>query len=159
MKRLTLLALVTAPLLATAAYAMPPAAFLKTAAQTDNAEISVGNMAAQRGASPAARDYGRRLASDHSAHLQKVQALADRMHVHLPGGVAPSDAATARRLSQLRGPAFDRAFARAMVAGHEKAIAEFQAQARTGDRGTAALARDTLPTLHEHLRMAQGLAH
>lgn len=159
MKRLTLLALAAAPLLATAAYAMPPAAFLKTAAQTDNAEISVGNMAAQRGASPAARDYGRRLASDHNAHLQKVEALAGRMHVHLPSGPSPSDAATARRLSRLHGPAFDRAFARAMVAGHEKAIAEFQAQARTRDRDTAALARDTLPTLREHLHMAEKLAH
>jgi putative membrane protein len=159
MKRLALLALVAAPLLATAAQAVPAPAFLRTAAQTDNAEIGVGNMAAQKGASPAARDFGRRLASDHSAHLQKVQALADRMHVHLPSGPAPADAATARRLSHLRGRAFDRAFARAMVAGHEKAIAQFQAQARTGDRETAALARDTLPTLHEHLRMAQGLAH
>jgi putative membrane protein len=159
MKRLTLLALVVAPLVATAAQAVPARAFLATAAQTDNAEISVGNMAAQRGASPAARDFGQRLASDHGAHLQKVRTLADRMHIHLPGGVAPADAATARRLSQMRGPAFDRAFARAMVAGHEKAIAQFQAQARTGDRDTAALARDTLPTLREHLRMAQSLAH
>ncbi|HEY1605926.1 MAG TPA: DUF4142 domain-containing protein [Allosphingosinicella sp.] len=159
MKRLTLLALVVAPFVATAAQAAPAPAFLKMVAQTDNAEIAVGDMAAQRGASPAARDFGRRLASDHKAHLQKVQDLAGRMHIRLPGGVAPADAATGRRLSHMRGPAFDRAFANAMVAGHRKAIAAFQAQARTGDRGTAALARDTLPTLREHLRMAQGLAH
>ncbi|HEX5183897.1 MAG TPA: DUF4142 domain-containing protein [Allosphingosinicella sp.] len=160
MKRLTLLALAAAPLvIATAAQAMPAAAFLKIVAQTDNAEINVGNMAAQRGASPAARDFGRRLASDHGAHLRKVQDLAGRMHVRLPGGVAPGDAATGRRLAHMRGRAFDRAFARAMVDGHRKAIALFQAQARTGDRDTAGLARDTLPTLREHLRMAQDLAH
>lgn len=159
MKRLTLLALVATPLLATAAYSMPGPAFLKTAAGADHAEVDAGNLAAQQGASAAIKDYGRRLASDHGAHLQKVQALADRMHVHLPAG-APADArAEARRLARLHGRAFDRAFARAMVTDHRKAIAIFEAQAHSGDRATADLARDTLPTLREHLRMAQGLAH
>ena len=159
MKRLTLLALIATPLLATAAYAMPGPAFLKTAAGADHAEVDAGNMAAARGASPAIKDYGRRLASDHGAHLQKVQATADRMHVRLPAGAPPDARAEARRLERLHGRAFDRAFARAMVADHQKAIALFQAQARSGDRATADLARDTLPTLREHLRMARDLAH
>jgi putative membrane protein len=158
MKKATLLALLLAPLAATAAHAMPAAAFLKTAAGADNAEVGAGNLAAQRAASPAVKDYGRRLASDHGAHLQKVQALADRMHVRLPAG-PPADArAEARRLERLHGRAFNRAFAQAMVGDHQKAIALFQAQARSGDRVTAGLARDTLPTLREHLRMARDLA-
>jgi putative membrane protein len=158
MKKATLLALLLAPLAATAAHAMPAGAFLKTAAGADNAEVGAGNLAAQRAASPAVRDYGRRLASDHGAHLQKVQALADRMRVRLPAG-PPADArAEARRLERLHGRAFDRAFAQAMVTDHQKAIALFQAQARSGDRATASLARDTLPTLREHLRMARDLA-
>jgi len=159
MKRLTLLALVATPLLATAAYAMPGPAFLKTAAGADNADINAGNMAAARGASQALKDYGRRLASDHGAHLQKVQALADRMHVRLPAGAPPDARAEARRLERLHGRAFDRAFARAMIMDHRKAIAMFEAQAHSRDRATADLARDTLPTLREHLRIARDLAH
>src|SRR3954454_16045279 len=64
MKKATLLALLLAPLAATAAHAMPAAAFLRTAAGADNAEVGAGNLAAQRAASPAVRGYGRRLASD-----------------------------------------------------------------------------------------------
>ena len=158
MKSVTLLALIAAPLVATAAYAMPGPAFLRTAAGADNAEVNAGNLAAERGASPAVKDYGRRLASDHGAHLQKVQALADRMHVRLPAGAPPDARAEARRLERLRGRAFDRAFARAMVTDHQKAIALFEAQARRGDRETSGLARATLPTLREHLRMARDLA-
>lgn len=158
MKRLTLLALVATPLLASAAYSMPGPAFLKTAAGADHAEVDAGNMAAARGASPAVRDYGRRLAGDHGAHLQKVEGLAGRMHVRLPAGAPPDARAMARRLSRLHGRAFDRAFAQAMVSDHQKAIALFEAQARRGDRDTSALARDTLPTLREHLRMARDLA-
>jgi putative membrane protein len=159
MKRLILLALVIAPFAATAAQAMPAAAFLKSVSQIDNAEVAVGNLAARRGASPAARDFGRRLTADHSAHLTKVETLAGRMHVRLPGGVMPADRATAHRLEGLRGRAFDRAFASAMADGHRKAIAMFEAQVSNGDRATSGLARDTLPTLREHLHMAERLMH
>ncbi len=159
MKRTTLLALVIAPLAATAAYSAPTPVFLGKVAGADNAEIAAGNLAARQGASPAVRDYGRRLATDHGAHLQKVQALAARMHVRLPDG-PPADArAEARRLERLRGRAFDHAFAQAMVTDHQNAITLFEAQVHSGDRETSGLARDTLPTLREHLRMARDLAH
>jgi putative membrane protein len=158
MKRSTLLALLALPFVASAAESMPAGTFLKTAAGADHAEVGAGNLAADRGASAAVKDYGRRLAGDHGAHLQKVQALADRMHVSLPAGPPPDARAEARRLERLHGRAFDRAFAQAMVTDHLKAIALFEAQARRGDRATSALARDTLPTLREHLRMARDLA-
>jgi putative membrane protein len=145
--------------IAVPAAAKPAAAFLGDVAQIDNAEIGVGNLAAQRGASPTAREFGRRLASDHTGHLSKVRALAGRMHVRLPDGVMPADRATAHRLEGLHGRAFDHEFGIAMADGHRKAIAMFEAQARTGDRDTVTLARATLPTLHEHLRMAESLSH
>lgn len=145
--------------IAVPAAAKPAAAFLGDVAQIDTAEIGVGNLAARRGASPAARDFGRRLAADHGGHLAKVRALAGRMHVRLPDGVMPADRATAHRLEGLRGHAFDHAFAGAMADGHRKAIAMFEAQAHSGDRATADLARDTLPTLREHLHMAESLSH
>jgi putative membrane protein len=155
--RKILLALVIAPLAATSALALPAPAFLKSAAQGDQSEVTLGNLAAQRGASPGVRDYGRRLASDHGAHLGKVQALAGRMHVRLPGGMKPDARNAYRNLQRMRGRAFDRMFVQHMVADHQKDIGAYQMQARTGDRETAAFARDTLPTLREHLRIAQSL--
>jgi putative membrane protein len=159
MKRLSLLTLVAAPFVATAALAAPPALFLKNAAQGDQSEVTLGNLAAQRGASQGVRDYGRRLASDHGAHLGQVQALAGRMHVRIPGGMKPDARAAYRQLQTLRGGAFDRMFVQHMITDHRKDIGDYQMQARTGDRETAALARATLPTLREHLRIAQSLNH
>jgi putative membrane protein len=147
-----------ASLAATAAFAKPAPAFLKSAAQGDQSEVTLGNLAAQRGASAGIKDYGRRLASDHGGHLTKVQGLARRMHVALPGGMKPDARAVYQRLQRLRGPAFDRMFAQHMVADHKKDIADYEMQAKTGDRQTAALARETLPTLREHLRIAQSLS-
>jgi putative membrane protein len=159
MKRKTLLALVVASLAATPSLAAPAPMFLRNAAQGDQSEVTLGNLAVQRGASAGVKDYGRRLASDHGAHLLKVQGLARRMRVTLPGGMKPDARATYRSLQRLSGRAFDRMFVQHMAADHRKDIGDYESQARSGDRQTAALARDTLPTLREHLRIAQRLSH
>jgi putative membrane protein len=54
---------------------------------------------------------------------------------------------------------FDREFARLAVADHEKDIAEFEKQAKSGsDSEVRAWANKTLPTLRAHLKQAQSLA-
>ena len=58
----------------------------------------------------------------------------------------------------LSGVDFDRAFAKHMVAGHEKAIHEFEAaSASLSDADLKEYADNTLPVLRDHLRMAQDL--
>jgi putative membrane protein len=44
-----------------------------------------------------------------------------------------------------------------MIHDHQKDISDFEKQARSGDRQTAALARAQLPVLRKHLRIAQSL--
>jgi predicted outer membrane protein len=61
-------------------------------------------------------------------------------------------------LESLSGADFDRAFASHMVAGHEKAIHFFaNASANLQDADLKKFAEKTLPTLRDHLRMAQEL--
>jgi putative membrane protein len=62
-----------------------------------------------------------------------------------------------RRLQRLSGRAFDRELATFNIAAHNRAIAMFQTQARSGDRPTAAFARAQLPVLRHHLQMARDL--
>jgi putative membrane protein len=62
-----------------------------------------------------------------------------------------------RRLQRLSGAAFDREMATFNIAAHRRAIALFQAQARSGDRDTAAFASAQLPVLRHHLQMARDL--
>jgi putative membrane protein len=156
MKARYLLAL-AASIAATAAAAAPPAAFLRDAGMGDNSEIQLGRLAEQRGASPAAKDAGRMLQRDHSASKDAAAPLLSRFRVPPPVGVKPEARAEMRRLQGLRGRAFDAEFARFSVAEHQKDIAKFQAQARTGDRDTAAFARTQLPVLRHHLQMARDL--
>ena len=140
------------------ASAAPAPRFLQDAVSGDNGEVAIGGLAQQRGASPGVRDFGRTLQRDHAAAKQDALALARRMRITVaPGAIKPEAAQTRRQLMRLRGPSFDRAFVRAMISDHRKDIAKFEMQARSGERMTARLARDTLPHLRHHLDMAMDL--
>jgi putative membrane protein len=159
MNRSVAIALLAASLAAAPALAKPAAQFLGAAAKGDRSEVMLGRLAVERGASPGIRDFGRRLVNDHGGHLTKVEALARRMHVMLPPGEKPEARALYARLQHMRGAAFDHAFDMHMVSDHREDIGEYETQARTGDRETSSFAKVTLPTLREHLRIAESLNH
>ncbi len=61
-------------------------------------------------------------------------------------------------LSKMKAAAFDRKFVHDMVAGHEKAIAEYQREAKDGQNADVkAYATQALPTLQKHLQTARDL--
>jgi putative membrane protein len=69
------------------------------------------------------------------------------------------DQAVYDRLSQLHGAEFDRAYMQDMVKDHKNDIAEFQKEANRGkNEDLKSFASETLPTLQEHLKMAQNTA-
>jgi putative membrane protein len=157
MKYKTVVALILAPLAATAALAAPPQAFLRQAGLTDNSEIELGALAQARGASPAAREAGRMLQADHRASQRAAAPLLARYRLRPPVGVLPDARTEMRRLQRLSGRAFDRELATFNITAHSRAIALFQTQSRSGDRPTAAFARAQLPVLRHHLQMARDL--
>ena len=150
--------LFTAALLASsAAGAAPAAKFLHDAIQGDNSEMRLGSLIAARGQSADVRSYGRTLARDHSAARGQAVAVARQMHVGVPTSMMAEARAEYAKLQRLRGRSFDREVRRYMTDDHKKDISDFRDQARSGDRRTAALARQQLPTLRKHLRMAESL--
>lgn len=150
--------LFAAALLAAApAIAAPPAKFLKDAIQGDYSESTLGRLIASKGASAQVRSFGATLARDHGAALPQAQRVAAREHLQIRPTMAPEARDELYRLKRLNGAAFDREVARYMVNDHQKDIAEFKEQARTGDRATSALAAATLPTLRKHLSMAEAI--
>ena len=65
--------------------------------------------------------------------------------------------ATYDMLSKLSGAAFDREFAKMMVSDHKKDIKKFKKEAEKKNDPAAHYASETLPTLHKHLQLAEGL--
>jgi putative membrane protein len=139
------------------AIAAPPAKFLKDAIQGDYSESTLGRVIQSKGASAEVRSFGATLTRDHTKALGEVQAVAAREHVHVRPTMAPEARDELYRLKRLSGARFDREVRRYMIDDHQKDIAKFREQARTGDRATSALASATLPVLRKHLAIAESL--
>ena len=158
MKRTILLAgSVIAALALTPAYADSPRQFLRDALQGDNSEIMLGRMAAERARSPAVREFGQTLVSDHQQARQEVRDLA--RNFGLRGMWQSSQEAQDERekLDGLQGREFDREFVRFMVDDHRKDVSAFRDEANENHGQVSDLARNQLPTLRNHLRMAIAL--
>ncbi len=135
----------------------PGQAFIKKAIEGNLAEVAMGQLAQQNGNSDAVKNFGRQLETDHSSANQKAMSVASSMGVTAPTEPDKKQKATYQKLSKLSGDAFDRAFAKEMVADHKKDIAEFQKEAKRQNDPAAGYASETLPTLQNHLQMAQSL--
>jgi putative membrane protein len=139
-----------------AASAKPNQAFLTDAIQGNLAEIAMGKLAQTSGASDAVRSFGQVLVKDHSASNDKATSLAQAQGVTPPTEPKPEAKKEYEKLTKLSGEAFDKEFAKHMVADHKKDIAEFERQAKGSD-DVASFAKDTLPTLQKHLQTAESL--
>lgn len=134
----------------------PDQNFMMKAAQGGMAEVKLGQLATQNGQSQAVKDFGQKMVDDHSKAGDELKGLADRKTVTLPADLDAKDQATYDRLSKLNGVTFDRAYMKDMVMDHRKDIADFQHEANDGqDPDVKAWAGKTLPTLREHLRLAE----
>jgi putative membrane protein len=132
-------------------------AFLKKAMEGNLAEVEMGKLAQQQGASDGVRSFGKQLEQDHAAANEKATALAKEMGMSPPTEPNKKQRAEFDRMSKLSGDKFDREFIRHMVADHKKDIKEFQQEAKKTNERPSAFAQETLPTLQEHLETAQSL--
>ena len=130
--------------------------FMMKAAKGGMAEVELGKLAAEKASSSDVKKFGQRMADDHGKAGDELKGLAQTKNITLPAEIDPKDKALHDRLSKLSGEAFDRAYMQAMLADHRKDVAEFRAEASSGkDLEVKAWAAKTLPTLEEHLRLAQ----
>ena len=134
--------------------------WISKVAQGGLAEVELGKLAQERGTSDAVKQFGQRMVDDHSKANSELSQLAQSKGVTVPSGLDAKAQATKDKLSKLSGAAFDRAYIADMVKDHRTDIAEFQKEANSGhDAETKAFAAKTLPTLQEHLRMAEETAN
>lgn len=131
--------------------------FLRNAIRGDIAEVEMGQLAMQKSQDADVKALGQMLVTDHGQAKTEAETVAKTLKVHVPTTANKQQTAEYRKLSGLSGKAFDKEFANFMVAAHNKDIAMFQTEAKSGDGEAAQLAQKTVPTLQHHLAMAQSL--
>jgi|GEM_PF-638558 len=131
--------------------------FVAKAAHSGMEEVALGRLATEQGQSDAVKRFGQQMVDDHTRANEELKAAASKDGIELPSDAGTKKPGT-EKLASLQGAEFDRAYAKQMVQDHEKAVALFRREAQgSGSSNVKAFAQKTLPTLEEHLRMAQQL--
>ena len=133
--------------------------FVKTAAMDGMAEVEHGKLAAQNAASNDVKQFAQRMVDDHGKSNEELRRLASEKNLPLPTELDAKHKAMQDKLAKLTGAAFDKAYMTHMVGAHKDAVSLFQREAKGGkDAEMKVFAEKTLPTLQEHLKMAQDLS-
>ena len=137
--------------------AMNDSTFVTKAAQGGMAEVELGKLATEKASNDEVKKFGQRMVDDHSKANDELKTLAQQKNITVPSSLDARDKALRDRLSKLSGAAFDRAYMRAMVTDHRTDVNEFRMESKSGkDAEVKAFAAKTLPTLEDHLKLAQG---
>ncbi len=134
----------------------PDNVWITKAAQGGMAEVELGKLAQSNASSDAVKQFGQRMVDDHTKAGEELAKIAADKGITLPTGLDAKNQATKDRLSKLSGKEFDRAYMQDMVKDHRGDVAEFKKEAASGkDPEVKAFASKTLPTLEEHLKLAE----
>ncbi len=133
--------------------------FVSNAGMAGLAEVQMGNLALQKATSADVQAFAQRMVTDHSKSNEELQQLATTKGVALPAEVNEEYDDALEHLTSLSGAAFDKAYMQHMVDDHRKAVDLFtNASTSSQDTDLKAWAGRTLPTLQQHLQLAQTVA-
>ncbi|HVZ24304.1 MAG TPA: DUF4142 domain-containing protein, partial [Vicinamibacterales bacterium] len=131
----------------------------KEAAIGGMTEVELGNLAKEKASSDDVKQFGDRMVTDHSKANDELKSWASSNNVTLPTELDAKHKAVRDRLSKLSGAAFDKAYMRDMVQDHKEDVAKFKHESTAAHNpDLKAWAGQTLPTLQDHLKLAQDTA-
>jgi putative membrane protein len=133
--------------------------FVENAGQSGLAELLASQMAQKRATSADVRRFADRMIQDHTRANAQLVRLARAAGAQVPTEPSLLQRGKLELLERTGREDFDARYLDHFgVDAHDNAIAAFERQVREGQHGPlVTFARETLPRLQEHLRMAQNL--
>jgi putative membrane protein len=148
----TLLFAASALVTVQAATKSPEQTFARKAAAGGMFEVKLGEVAQKNAASPAVKEFGAMMVTDHGKAGAELAAIAGKENIKLPAELPKKLQAKVDKLSALEGKAFDSAYVADMVADHEKDLAEFKSAAKDlTDPQLKEFAQKTSVVIEHHL--------
>lgn len=130
--------------------------FVEKAALDSMAEVRLAQAAQSKAGNDQVKAYAKRMQEDHAKASEELEALASSKGIRLPRELDRDHKGDVEKLAKMEGDKFDREYMERMVSEHRKDVKAFEKQAKGGkDPDLKAYARKNLPTLQEHLKMAQ----
>ena len=133
--------------------------FIKEAAQGGMMEVQLGKAAQDKASNEKVKEFGKRMEQDHSKANDELKKIASDKGVQLSSDLDKKHKSKMDKLTKLSGAEFDRQYMRDMVSDHKEDVKKFQNEADKGkDADVKKFASQTLPTLKEHLQLAESTA-
>ena len=132
-------------------------AFVQEAAVGGLAEVEMGRLAVQKAKDDRVRQFGQKMIDDHSKANDALKQAASQEGLNVPSAIDEKHKTTMARLDKLSGAQFDAAYSKEMVKDHKEDVKLFEKQASAGSSAVQKFAAQTLPTLKNHLQMAEAL--
>ena len=132
--------------------------FIMEAANDSMAEIELGKVAQQNAASDEVKKFAQRMVDDHSTASKELEPIASKLGVTPPTAPQGKHAKMVQNLSKKTGAKFDKDYIDDMVKDHKKAVKLFEKQSQKAEsEELRQFAAKQLPTLQDHLKMAQDI--
>ena len=130
--------------------------FVSDAAEAGLAEIELGQMAQSKASNDKVKDFAQKMVDDHNKVNQELKEYAQKIGISVPDHMSVTEKAEKTKLDMYSGGHFDRAYIDDAVKDHRDDIAAFQREVVEGQNpDLKAFAEKNLPTLKEHLRLAE----
>ena len=130
--------------------------FMEKAAAHGLAEVELGRLAQDKATREEVKQFAQRMVQDHGKANEELKQVASAKGVELPAAPDKSHQKKMEKMQKLSGDQFDREYMKDMVKDHKNDVSEFRKQARGAkDSHVKEFAAKTLPTLEEHLKLAQ----
>lgn len=130
--------------------------FARLVTEGSLAEVTFGELAAERAGDSAVGDFARRMIEDHTTANEDLAAIAGKSGIPLPEELNADHAAMLEELEGLEGADFDLAYMQGQVIEHQKTVLLLTWEITFGqDAELKRFASATLPTVMEHLEVAR----
>jgi putative membrane protein len=130
--------------------------FVRQATLGGRAEVDLGKLAQGRADSSPVRDLGAKMAADHGKANDQLARIGRSVNAAVPAGLDPADAAFREELQREKGAAFDQRYLIKQIGDHQRTLNLLQWELSFGqNQALKDYATEMLPTIMEHLRMAQ----
>jgi putative membrane protein len=133
--------------------------FIKEAAQGNQSEIALAQLAQQKAQNSEVKDLAQMLQKDHQQAQDKLQTIAQAHGVTLDQNPSWGEKRAQSKLEKLNGADFDQQYAKDMLEDHVADIKKYEkASQQIEEQDVKQFAQDTLPTLRTHLQHAESAA-
>lgn len=132
--------------------------FVDRATSAGLAEVEAGNLALHRATSPAVREFGRWMITDHTEMGEMLAHRAEHAGLSVPNQISEKDRAALDGLRQFHDADFDMHYLADQLAAHKQAMELFKQEAQSGeDPWLRSFAHHMQPMLTQHLAQVEEL--